>query len=300
MRWVIGIVVVAVLALLGYQYFGDRVTEVAEQPGGTEQGADVAGQAAEEAEQAADQAATATEEAATATEQAAEEAATATEQAGEQAAETAERAAGAAGEAAEEAATATEQAGDQAAATAEQAGEAAQGAAEQAQETAEQAAGAQQATEQAAEATEEAAQQAEQAAEGAADTAAGAAPGAEETLTEAQTAALTVGDVNVGEELTDVMQNTEEALQGITDAASAQAAVPKLNDINTRLEELSGTVGQLPDDAKKVLADVLGKRVTELKSLADKLAGQEGVGNVVKPALDPIIAKLEDWAQAPA
>ena len=62
------------------------------------------------------------------------------------------------------------------------------------------------------------------------------------------------------------MQNTEEALQGITDAASAQAAVPKLNDINTQLEKISGTVDQLPADAKKVLADVLGERVTELKN----------------------------------
>ena len=119
-------------------------------------------------------------------------------------------------------------------------------------------------------------------------------------MTEAQTAALTVGDVNVGEQLTDVMQNTEETLQGITDAASAQAAVPKLNEINTQLEKISGTVDQLPADAKKVLADVLGERVTELKTLADKLAGQAGVGDVVKPALEPIIAKLEGWAQAPA
>ena len=119
-------------------------------------------------------------------------------------------------------------------------------------------------------------------------------------MTEAQTAALTVGDVNVGEQLTEVVQSTEETLQGITDAASAEAAVPELNAINTRLEELSGTVGQLPDDAKKVLADVLGKRVTELKTLAENLAGQQGVGDVVKPALEPIIAKLEDWAQAPA
>ena len=95
-------------------------------------------------------------------------------------------------------------------------------------------------------------------------------------MTEAQTAALTVGDVNVGEQLTEVVQSTEETLQGITDAASAEAAVPELNDINTRLEELSGTVGQLPDDAKKVLADVLGERVTELKTLAEKLAGQAG------------------------
>jgi phosphoglycerate-specific signal transduction histidine kinase len=119
-------------------------------------------------------------------------------------------------------------------------------------------------------------------------------------LTEAQTAALTVGDVNVGEQLTETMQSTQETLQGITDAASAEAAVPELNAINTKLEELTATVDQLPDDAKKVLADVLGERVTELKTLADNVLGQQGVGDVVRPALEPIIAKLEDWAQAPA
>ena len=271
MRWVIGIVVVAVLALLGYQYFGDRVTEVAEQPGVTEQGANVAEQAAEEAEQAADQAATATEEAATATNR----------RGGRDCDRGGRRAGGRDGRAGRPSRSRRCRTGS----GVRRAGrrQAAQGAAQQAE----------QATEQAAEATQEAAQ-------GAADTAAGAAAGAEETLTEAQTAALTVGDVNVGEQLTDVMQNTEETLQGVTDAASAEAAVPKLNDINTQLQKISGTVEQLPADAKKVLADVLGERVTELKVLADKLAGQAGVGDVVKPALEPIIAKLEGWAQAPA
>jgi hypothetical protein len=267
MRWVIGIIVVVVLVILGYQYFGDRGVDVAEQaPGteegaGTEQGADVA----QPADQAAEDAGQAGEEAETATEQAGQ----AGQQAAEQAQDTAEQAAAGAQQATEEAAQATEEAAQQA----------------------------QEATDQAAETPQEAA---EATAEGPEEPAAGAQQAAEETLTEAQTAALTVGDVNVGEQLTDVMQNTEETLQGITDAQSAEAAVPKLNDINARLEELSGPVGQLPEDAKKVLADVLGKRVTELKTMADKLTAQEGVGDVVRPALEPIMAKLEDWSRAPA
>jgi hypothetical protein len=76
--------------------------------------------------------------------------------------------------------------------------------------------------------------------------------------------------------------------------------VPELNAINTQLEELSGTVEQLPDDAKKVLADLVNDRLTEFRTLAENLTGQAGVGDVVRPALEPIIAKLEDWAQAPA
>ena len=288
MRWVIGILVVVVLVIIGYQYFGDRGVDVAEQPEvdvtdeaqvaeepAAEPPAEVAEpaepapmeteQAAEEPAEAVEETAEATEEPATATEESAEEAVTATGEAGEQPAE---------------------EAGEVATQT-EEAAEATQETAQQAQETAEQAV----------EATEEAVQATGEAAE---ETAAGAQQVVEETLTEAQTAALTVGDVNVGEQVTGAVQNVEEALQGITDAQSAEAAVPQLNAVNTRLEELSSTVDQLPDDAKKILADVLSTRVTELKTLAADVTAQEGVGEVVNPALEPIIAKLEDWSQQPA
>ena len=119
-------------------------------------------------------------------------------------------------------------------------------------------------------------------------------------MTEAQTAALTVGNVNVGEQVTGIVTSLETTLKGVTDAPSAQAAVTTLNDINGKLDQLSGTVSQLPPDAKKILADVLSKRVADLKTLAGQLTAKEGVGPVVKPALDPVIAKLEDWAQQPA
>ena len=214
MRWVIGILVVVVLVIVGYQYFGREEVDVAEQPGVTEQPEpDVA------------------------------------EQPG-----------------------VTEQPEPDVAAPAEQ----------PAQET-----------EQAAEETGEAARETPEATEP-------AAGAAQEELTETQMAALTVGDVNVGEQVTDAVQNVEEALQGVTDAQSAEAAVATLNAVNLKLEELSATVDQLPDDGKKVLADVLNERVAELKTLAADVTAQEGVGEVVNPALEPIIAKLEDWSQQPA
>ena len=283
MRWVIGILVVVVLVIIGYQYFGREELDVAEQPGVTEEQADVA----EPAEQAAAE-----------TEQAAEEAATATEQAGEQAAESAEQAADAAGEAAEQAGETAEEAAAGAEQATEEAAGATEQAAEQAEQTAEQAATATgQAGQQAAGAAGQAANEAEEAAEA---TAPAAGPATQEQLTEAQVAALTVGDVNVGEQLTGAVQSVEDALQGIDDAQSAEAAVPQLNAVNTRLEELSGTVDQLPDDAKKVLADVLSERVTELKTLAAEVTAKEGVGAVVNPALEPLMAKLEGWSQQPA
>ena len=273
-----------VLVILGYQYFGGR------------RGVEVAEQAQQSAEQTAEK----TEQAAEAVEKAGEQAAEATQEAGEQAAE-----------ATQEAAEATQEA-EQAKDTAEQAAAGSQQAAETTQEAAQEA---QQATEQAAEATQGAAQQATEQAQGAAQQAAagdraggrGHARGgqatqeaAEGALTEAQTAALTVGNVNVGEQVTGIMTSLDGTLKGVTDAPSAQAAVTTLNDINTKLDQLSGTVSQLPGDAKKVLADVLSKHVAGLKTLAAEVTAKEGVGPVIKPALDPVIAKLEDWARQPA
>jgi hypothetical protein len=280
MRWVIGILVVVVLVIIGYQYFGDRGVDVAEQP---EVGVTDEAQVTEEpAEEPPAEVAEPAEPVPQETEQAAEEPAGAVEETTEEAAEATE-------ETAEQAATATEETAEEAATAAgEQPAETAGDVATETEEAAEPAPG-------------QLAQQAEQATEEVTEEGTEPAPGvAQEEVTEAQMAALVVGDVNVGEQVTGAVQNVEEALQGITDAQTAEAAVPQLNAVNTRLEELSTTVDQLPDDAKKVLADVLNERVAELKTLAADVTAQEGVGEVVNPALEQIIAKLEDWSQQPA
>jgi hypothetical protein len=264
MRWVIGIVVVAVLVVLGYQYFGPGSEQIAEQ---AEQPAEPATETAEPAETTEPEPA----------EQAAETADEATEEAAEttgEAAETTEEAAETAEQATEEAAQAT--------------GEAAE-TAEQAADTAEQATG------EAAQATGEAAETTEQAA----DTAEQATGEATEELAQSS-AALVVGDIDLGKELTGVVDRTSAALSGITDMASAEAALPALNEARTKLNDLTPTVEQLPDNAKETLAGAVSGMLPELRTLVDKVNGIEGAGDVVKPAVEPIMAKLDAWAKQPA
>ena len=251
MRWVIGIVVVAVLVVLGYQYFGPGSEQVAEQ---AEQPAEPATETAEPAETTEPEPA---EQAAETAEEATEEAAEATGEA-----ETAEQAAETAEQATEEAAQAT--------------GEAAE-TAEQAAETAETAETAEQATDEAAEETAEAAEELAQ-----------------------SSAALVVGDIDLGKELTGVVDRTSDALSGITDVASAEAALPALNEVRTKLDDLTPTVEQLPESAKTTLAGAVGGMLPELRTLVDQVNGIEGVGEVVKPAVEPIMAKLDAWAKQPA
>jgi hypothetical protein len=113
-------------------------------------------------------------------------------------------------------------------------------------------------------------------------------------------AALTVDGVNLGEEIGTSVTETVSALGGITDKASAEAALPSLQAVETKLDELSGDVEQLPQHAKEALASLLDDSLPELKDLANKVEGIEGAGEVVKPTLDGIMAKLDAWTKQPA
>ena len=230
MRWLITVVVIAIIAFLGYRYFG------------TDEGQQVAEQIEETAEQAATEVEQAAEGAGQAVEEAAEEATAAVEGAVDEGAETAEQAADEAAETAEQATESTEQAAEEATADAEQMANSAEDA----------------------------------------------------------TAALTVGGVNLGEEIGTTVSDATTALGGITDKASAESALPDLQAVDTRLGELGTDVEKLPDQAKEALASLLDNSLPQLKELAAKVEGMAGVGEVVKPTLDSIMAKLDAWAQQPA
>jgi cytoskeletal protein RodZ len=172
--------------------------------------------------------------------------------------------------------------------------------AQQVEETTDQAAEAVgQAADQAAETVEGATEQATESTEQAADQAADTAEQAAESAGDA-TAALTVEGVDLGKEIGTTVSDATSALGGITDKASAEAALPDLKAVDTKLGELGGKIEQLPADAKKSLASLLGDMLPKLQDVANKVEGMEGVGEVVKPTLDSIMAKLDGWAKQPA
>ncbi len=103
---------------------------------------------------------------------------------------------------------------------------------------------------------------------------------------------LMVGDVNVGQQVTDVFNNATTALNGVTDAASAQAAVPKLNGINDSLTKLDGLVDQLPAEGKTALATLVSGQLPNLEALIAKVTALPGVGDIIKPITDTMLQKL--------
>ena len=94
------------------------------------------------------------------------------------------------------------------------------------------------------------------------------------------------------EGLEDFFGATKETLGKVTDVESAKAALPKLSDLEAKLDSLTAKVEKLPEGAKEAVKDVAAKGHEELKKLGEKINALPGVSDVIKPKLDALMAKL--------
>ena len=65
---------------------------------------------------------------------------------------------------------------------------------------------------------------------------------------------LTIGGLDVGKQVSDSFGSLRTSLQGITDKASASAALPNLQQVTTQLDKIGGTLGQATADQRKTIA----------------------------------------------
>ena len=102
----------------------------------------------------------------------------------------------------------------------------------------------------------------------------------------------TVGGLDIGRQVTDSITNLRTTLGGITDAASAQAALPKLQEVTAQIDKVNGVVGQLSAEQRRVLAGLVSPMMLTLNQLFDKVLAIPGVSEVLKPTIDALRAKL--------
>jgi hypothetical protein len=103
---------------------------------------------------------------------------------------------------------------------------------------------------------------------------------------------LMVGGIDVSKQVTDSIANLRSTLGGVTDTASAQAALPKLRDITTQIDQVDGLFGQMTPEQKKLLAGIVSPLMPTLNQLFDKVLAIPGVSEVLKPTIDLLKAKL--------
>ncbi len=103
---------------------------------------------------------------------------------------------------------------------------------------------------------------------------------------------LTVAGLDVGRQATDSIANLRTTLGGITDVSSAQAALPRLQEITAQFDRVTGVRGQLSADQRKALTGMVNPAMAALNQLFDKVLAIPGVSQVLKPAIDTLRARL--------
>ena len=108
----------------------------------------------------------------------------------------------------------------------------------------------------------------------------------------ADLASLKVGDVDVAKEATSLADTLKATLSQIKDVDSAKAALPKLEEVNLGLDKLVGLVDKIPEAARPALASMLQTHSAKIMEMIQKVGMIEGVGPIVEPVLEQIVAKL--------
>ena len=103
---------------------------------------------------------------------------------------------------------------------------------------------------------------------------------------------LMVGGIDLGKQVTDSLNTLRTTVTSVTDPASAEAALPKLREVTSQIDKVSGTLGQLSDAQRKVLAGLVSPMISALNQLFDKVLVIPGVAEVIKPTIDTLKAKL--------
>src|SRR5262249_47204719 len=103
---------------------------------------------------------------------------------------------------------------------------------------------------------------------------------------------LMVGGLDIGKQVTDSIANLRATLDGVTDVASAQAALPKLREITAQIDKVDGMIGQLTPEQRKLLAGLVNPIMPTLNQLFGKVLAIPGVAELLKPAIDALKVKL--------
>ena len=106
------------------------------------------------------------------------------------------------------------------------------------------------------------------------------------------TQSLTVGGVDVGKEVTASLESLRTVLQGVSDAESAKAALPKLQDAKGQIDKVNSLIGQLSPDQRKILAGLVNQFMPTLNPLFDKVLAIAGVGELIKPTINGLRTTL--------
>jgi hypothetical protein len=101
---------------------------------------------------------------------------------------------------------------------------------------------------------------------------------------------------NLGRDLSGTFASLTETITGIKDTASAEAALPKLTQINDQLDTTKGAWNNLPQAGRTTIGSMVASALATLKAHVTRLLAMAGVADKVKPVVDQIMTKLASFS----
>jgi hypothetical protein len=83
-----------------------------------------------------------------------------------------------------------------------------------------------------------------------------------------------------------------DSLSSVNDAASAEAALPKLTELSGKLDGVRALVDKMPAAGKSAVTKLVNDQLGRLRELVDRVLAIPGVVDKVKPVTDAIFSKL--------
>ncbi len=99
-------------------------------------------------------------------------------------------------------------------------------------------------------------------------------------------------------QLTRSVDGMRTTLQGISDSASAQAAMPRLQQMTAELDKISNATTGLSPQAKSAVAAQVASAMPAFNQLCDRVLAIPGVAGVAKPVIESMRTKLEAMSRA--
>jgi hypothetical protein len=109
---------------------------------------------------------------------------------------------------------------------------------------------------------------------------------------------LTIGGVNLANQVNSSVGTLRSILPTITDAASAQAALPKLREATTQLNEVGNLATKLSPEGKSALAKLIAAAMPTINQMCDKVLATPAMGDIVRPTIDELRGRLDTLARA--
>jgi hypothetical protein len=108
---------------------------------------------------------------------------------------------------------------------------------------------------------------------------------------------MTVDGTNLASNLNSSIDTLNSTLPGITDPATAQSALPKINGVTAQLNDISTRAAKLSPEGRSALVKLIVVAMPSINQMCDKVIATPGVGPVAKPAIDDLRAKLDSLSR---